>query len=474
MQNLFVKSQELVSLKSKNLYIDIVNLQSKSFYCGIVFLLLSTFCLNAQQGFSLLKGKKKDRINFELVNNLVVIPVEVNGTKLSFLLDTGVNATIIFSLSENDSLEVKDTTPIKLRGLGEGDAIDGLKSIGNEVRIGDAIDFNHTLYFIFDESLNFSPRMGIPIHGILGYDFFKKFVVQTNYVSKTLKFYDPDFYSPKKCRKCETFNLVFNKNKAFIKVEANIENEKEDLLLLVDTGSSDALWLFNEYNILTEEPKNYFDDFLGLGLSGNIYGKRSRIDKVKLGNFNFKEITVAFPDSISLQNARKFKKRDGSLGGNFFKRFTTIINFTNKKLTLKKNSNFSDPFYYNMSGLTLEHNGLDYKLEKKQERVSNGYSSTTKDANSSSVNTFSTVEQFQFKLVPRYIVAEIRKDSPAFISGIEKGDEVVMINGKQAHQWKLFEINQLFSSKAGKRITMEILDKNGTKKRVRFVLKKVF
>lgn len=451
-----------------------MNLQSKSFYCSIVFLLLCSFCLNAQQGFHLLKGKKKDKVNFELVNNLIVIPVEVNGTKLSFLLDTGVNTTIIFSLSENDSLEVKDTTPVKLRGLGEGDAINGLKSIGNEVKIGNAIDFNHTLYFIFDESLNFSPRMGIPIHGIIGYNFYKKFVVQTNYVSKTLKFYDPNFYALKKCRKCETFDLIFNQNKAYINVEARVEEKDTELLLLVDTGSSDALWLFDDYNVLKENPKNYFDDFLGLGLSGNIYGKRSRIDKVKLGSFNFKEITVAFPDSISLQNARKFEERNGSLGGNFFKRFTTIIDFTTKKLTLKKNSNFSDPFYYNMSGLTLEHNGLDYKLEKREETVSNGYSSTTRDSNSSAINTFSTIQKFQFKLVPKYIVAEVRKGSPAFFSGIEKGDEVIMINGKQAHQWKLFEINQLFSSKAGKKITMEILDKNGTKKRLRFILEKVF
>ncbi|MDC1324202.1 retropepsin-like domain-containing protein [Polaribacter sp.] len=37
-----------------------------------------------------------------------MIPVEVNNTKLSFILDTGVDKTILFSLSENDSLGLKN------------------------------------------------------------------------------------------------------------------------------------------------------------------------------------------------------------------------------------------------------------------------------------------------------------------------------------------------------------------------------
>ena len=35
--------------------------------------------------------------NFKLINNLIIIPVEVNGVTLSFLLDTGVSKPIIFN-----------------------------------------------------------------------------------------------------------------------------------------------------------------------------------------------------------------------------------------------------------------------------------------------------------------------------------------------------------------------------------------
>src|SRR5690606_32447701 len=128
-----------------------------------------------QSGFYLQNNKKKCRIPFQLVNNLPIIQVEINGTLLSFILDTGVKSTILFSLEEADSLQLRNTSPVKLQGLGSGGSIEALKSMNNRVKIGNIIDKNHSLYIIFDSALNFSPRMGIPIHGILGNEFFQNF-----------------------------------------------------------------------------------------------------------------------------------------------------------------------------------------------------------------------------------------------------------------------------------------------------------
>jgi len=44
----------------------------------------------SQSNFELQNGKS-DKIHFKLVNNLIVIPVSINGVSLSFLLDTGVS-----------------------------------------------------------------------------------------------------------------------------------------------------------------------------------------------------------------------------------------------------------------------------------------------------------------------------------------------------------------------------------------------
>ena len=69
------------------------------------------FNLNAfsQDGFQLQNGKS-DKIHFRLINNLIVIPVSVNGVSLFFLLDTGVSKPIIFNFFNlKEELSIHET-----------------------------------------------------------------------------------------------------------------------------------------------------------------------------------------------------------------------------------------------------------------------------------------------------------------------------------------------------------------------------
>ena len=452
-------------MKKKN------NIRTFYIFCGIVLSCIG-ICFS-QQGLELPSHVKKDKISFELVNNLVIIPVEVNGDKLSFLLDTGVNSTILFGITEADSLRVNNARPIKVRGLGEGEGVVALKSENNELRVGDAVDKDHSIYVIFEESLNFSTRMGIPIHGIIGYDFFKKFVVKTNYISKKLTFYNPSDYREKRCNNCETFNLQFHNNKPYLTIKmATLDAVSKEITLLVDSGSSDALWLFDEQGALPLDEKKFFDDFLGLGFSGNIFGKRSKIDEIWLGDFYLQKVKVAFPDIKATEGIKFFAERDGSIGGDILKRFTVTIDYQSNKMTLQKNSGFSEPFYYNMAGLTIEHDGVDVITELTTHSNFDFAHSKNSDSPSGS-HTVSDVSVFtMISLVPRYVVVNIREDSPADLAGLKVGDEIVTINGSAAYKIKLFALNTMFSSRVGKRINLKV-KRNNLIFKVVFNLKKV-
>lgn len=125
--------------------------------------------VHAQYNFKLENNKRSDKIKFELINNLIVIPVEINGVELSFLLDTGVAKPIVFGfLNETDTLQINNTEAYFLRGLGEGDAFEALKSKNNIFKIGDAVALNQDMYAIHDASLNFTPQLGVPIQVLLG------------------------------------------------------------------------------------------------------------------------------------------------------------------------------------------------------------------------------------------------------------------------------------------------------------------
>jgi hypothetical protein len=58
--------------------------------------------------------------------------------------------------------------------------------------------------------------------------------------------------------------------------------------LLIDSGSSNAIWLFEDIEKGLGVPKNNYEDFLGQGLSGSVFGKRSKIEGICLGNFQLK------------------------------------------------------------------------------------------------------------------------------------------------------------------------------------------
>lgn len=423
-----------------------------------------------QVGFILQHNKKKDKIPFKLVNNLPIIEVDVNGTKLSFILDTGVKSTILFSLEEADSVQLRNTSPVMLQGLGSGGSVEALKSLNNKLRVGEAIDSDHSLYIIFDSTLNFSPRMGIPIHGILGNEFFQNFIVKINYSSEMITVYNPRRYSLKACKKCEDLPLNFVGSKPYITLKTVSENKTENTTLLVDSGSSDVLWLFNEADFIKESPANYYTDFLGLGLSGNIFGKRAKIPELLIGNFRLKEVNTSFPEENAIMRARYYEDRDGSLGGGFLSRFTVTFDYGNKKIRLKKNSKFKDPFNYNMSGLTLEHEGVELVKEEKRADVKSNRGNPNE---SLTMNSISVTTELRYSLVPKYVVVDVREGSPAALAGIQKGDEVVSINGTPSHQYKLYELIEMFSSDEGRKISMEI-KRNGYINRIKFYLQNLF
>src|SRR5690606_25850279 len=81
--------------------------------------------LAAQEGFAFdAASRKKVVIPFKFINNLVFVDVDVNGTKLTFLLDTGVDSTILFSLEENQQVGLSDVKKVRLIGLGGAETVE--------------------------------------------------------------------------------------------------------------------------------------------------------------------------------------------------------------------------------------------------------------------------------------------------------------------------------------------------------------
>ena len=402
----------------------------------VLFLIVTPFFGYSQGEFVLQNNKDSDKIKFKLVNNLIIIPVEINGAELAFILDSNQTETVL------------------LRGLGGGDPIEAIRSKKNIFKIGNAINIDQTLYAIFHDNLNFTPRLGIPIHGIIGYDLFKDFIVELNYSSKYIKLHNPSTYTYKTCKKCETLNLEFNNHKPYFNAQVKINNQKIPVKLLLDTGGSDALWLFeNKKKNLVLESKNY-RDFLGRGLSGSVYGKRAKVQNIYINNLVLDNVNVAFPDEESITYVRQFKARNGSFSGAMIKRFNVIVDYYNSKITFKKNKYFREPFRYNSSGIELEKTGIRYVNEKQPTLVHGDKN------NSRSNKRFVFDSKTELKVKPAYSIVELRKGSPAERIGLKVGDVLLYINNKASYNYNLQEITHYFYGEIGKKIRLKV-ERNG-------------
>ena len=108
---------------------------------------------------------------------------------MSFILDTGVDKTIIFNLSQNDSIGLNNVERIKLQGLGDGGSLEALLSRNNTMKIKNFVSTTENVYVILKDKFDVSGKMGVTVHGIIGHKIFKDAIVYINYTTKRLNLY---------------------------------------------------------------------------------------------------------------------------------------------------------------------------------------------------------------------------------------------------------------------------------------------
>lgn len=419
-------------------------------FLKIIFILFYTLSFS-QKGFET-SNQNKTVIPFKLINNLIFVPVNINGVDLTFLLDSGVNETILFSLDRKE-INFNDIEKIKFSGLGESIDIEGLKSENNIVTIGKNYkDSKHTVFIILDESINFSSHVGIPVNGIIGYHFFKNHQIEINYTSKKITVFNDEKTFNNQQKRFTAFPITIEGNKPYILADVEMTDQKASSKMLIDLGNSDAIWLFPKLIENFEYNRPNIDDYLGRGFNGDIFGKRSRIHRLYLGKFTFEKPLTAMPDEFSIQHLNLVPNRKGSIGNEILRRFTVIFDYPAQKILLKKNKNYYLPFLFNSSGLDIQQDGMTW--EKDLVTVATRRSTRTPDGQ----QIIEQPEKFHYNFVlkPKFSVAGCRKDSPCFAAGIRKNDQLISINKKTVGDMTMQKINDYFKEDDGTKIHLEI------------------
>jgi len=390
-----------------------------------------------QAGFVFDNPKKKSiTFNFKSSNNLIIIPVAINNSDtLNFILDTGVRYPIITELPFVNKLNLNYLQPISVKGLGEGEQLMAYRSGNNTINLNGLVAYDQEIHMVINENFQISHILGMPVHGLIGFNLFKDYVVKIDYSEHKITLIKPEYFDYKERERDIVLPLSFEQGKPFVATSiVTDKNDEVPVKLLVDTGASDAIWLSTNSDSRIALPENHIETFLGRGLSGDLYGKKGRIGAIWVGPLVLYEPIVAFPDNDLVDQLIGKNDRNGTLGAEILRRFYITMDYPGKRLILRPNGDLKDDFNYNMSGLEVTN---------------------------------------PMPGLPIFLVSNIRKNSPAYYAGILENDQIISLNNTNNKSLTLNDINLLFQSQQDRRIKMTVL-RNGEQVKAEFFLKKMF
>ena len=390
---------------------------------------------NRTFGFHLTQKRRSARIPFELHANLIIIPATINQSDtLHFILDTGVSNTIVTDTSVAKYLNSDFVRTIRLDGVGADSTLEAMVSIGNTLRVGYARIDDHNLIVLKKDVLKLSELVGTPIHGLIGYDLFERFVVTVDFQHRQLLIQLPKYFKFRRSYGTKIPLEIINKKPYIDNITISELGQKEIVKLLLDTGAGHAVML-NTYATNIPLPEATIDVQLGMGLTGKISGKLGRLDKFKIGNYDLSQIVTSFPDSASFGGKLDPNfSRQGNIGGELLRRFRVTINYPEKYMSMKPVKRaMKEPFEHDMSGMDLRAKGADFR---------------------------------------EYYVDRVMDDSPASRAGLAEGDRLMFINNAAAKTLNMTEIYKLLQRREGRSINL-IVSRKGSLVFTTLVLKRV-
>lgn len=367
------------------------------------------------QSFELEGNKKRVTFPFRTVRNMVIVSLKINDKgPFNFILDTGVGLMLITAPKLVDSINLRSKRSIRMYGL-NGDSYEAYITPSLKIDLPHIGSNGVAAAILKEDRFGLSNYAGMPIHGLLGYEFFSNLAVRFNFYDSTMTVSKPQYV--RLLRKGNKIPITIEDKKPYMETyvkmpDGTIKKRK----LLIDLGAGHPVSL---ENMLKEQglPENFIAANLGVGLTGPVQGYISRISELDLGSYKLKDVVTSFPDMEYLKREMPLVPRDGSIGFGVLKRFTVIIDYTNGAMYLKKASGFGEPFEHDMTGMEYFFDGEDFS---------------------------------------HLIVGRVEPGSAADIVGIKKDDEIVSINFKDVEKMPLEQIDGLFRSHDGRNLLLEV------------------
>lgn len=274
-------------------------------------------------------------IPLEIDNNIILMNVSVNGSRpMRFIFDTGASHTVLHSRRAAE-LGIKPEEEVS--GTATGGAIAGNLANGVALKVAGAEVANQQIAL-----MDFPVPPGFEFDGVIGYDFINEFVVEIDYLKKLMNLYNPRTYSYRGSG--ETLPILIAGRRIPL-VAMTVMFEKGPPLeatLGVDTGA-DRTIIFNRSFVAKNDLVKRIAETTGGAGRGAGGEQKILVGKVKaarLGKFLFSNVPVG------LELDGSGKEPDGVVGGEIFRRFKVIIDYSHQRMIFEPNKSFNDPYQF--------------------------------------------------------------------------------------------------------------------------------
>ena len=166
-------------------------------YIALIFFLVSgvllpEYAVSQFLGYKLMYNRKKAHIPFELYNNLVVIPLKLNGVvPLNFVVDTGVRSSIITEKLIIDILKLPYSRKITVNGPGDNIILEAYVVNSVDIVLEGAIGSEQSILVLEEDYLQLRNYLGTEVHGLIGFDIFNRFIVGFDYSKRVMTLHEP-------------------------------------------------------------------------------------------------------------------------------------------------------------------------------------------------------------------------------------------------------------------------------------------
>lgn len=314
--------------------------------CVLLSFTLNITCFGQELLSPIPKAKFITKFPFsQYSGGVMVVKAKLNNIpdSLNFILDTG---------SGGISLDSTTTAQLNIP-ISPSDTI--ITGMGDSHKVSFA--FNQSLHFsgLTVDRLNFhinnydvlTSVYGEKIDGIIGYSFFRRYIVKINFDSLEVEVYSPgEMEYPKNGT---VLNPVFT-TLPIVNLHFK-DRKKTDFNFYFDTGAGLCFLMSDRFaadsNILLSKRKPVLTQAEGMG--GKIQMRMTVIKMLQVGRYRFRNVpTYLYSDDF---NVTSYPTVGGLLGNDMLRRFNLIINYPKRQIYLMPNGHFNDRFDYSYTGM---------------------------------------------------------------------------------------------------------------------------